>query len=272
MERIRYGNGDGIGLAPPPSLVVVPSELPPVAASPVPKPAPPDPPVVAALRCVAEKHPDQAFELLRNYDRSTQEILGALLPLAARLGEEGMEHVSPQELTVVLDHLNDLMAALRARAPLELKKIFFCRRINGFGDYDALQPNPEFHGGLDGRPGERVRVYAEVRNFRSVPKGNIYETQLGCTLKIFSFDNHEKPVCEPIELRAEPSRSHTQRQDYFINVQFNLPHLPQGYYTLRVDVRDETALEGEKVAPRAASRTLDFHVRPGSLSRASGSE
>jgi hypothetical protein len=231
------------------------------ALAPIPPPET-DPPLVAALRRVLDKNPSDALELLKQYDLTTRELLVLLLPFTARLGEGGLDHASPQELNALLDQLNELSAALRARAPLSLKKVCFCRRINGFGDYEPLPPNPEFQGGTDHRLGGRVRIYAEVRNFRSVPKGNVYETYLVTSLRI--QDAQGKSVGIQIPNQNRPTITHSLRSDYFMNIEFSLPPLPDGQYTLFVQVADHTSLDGQPVAPRMArEKCLDFRVSRG---------
>jgi hypothetical protein len=254
------------GATPEPPTVAGEPALP--ALSPVPAQEP-DPPLVAALRRVLDKNPAEALELLKQYDQTTRDLLALLLPLTARIGEGGLDRASPQEAGALLEQLNDLTAALRARAPLSLKKVCFCRRINGFGDYEALPPNPEFQGGIDHRLGERVRIYAEVRNFRSVPKGNVYETQLVKSVEIHAAHD---PTGNPIIIKTpdwtKPTLSYSPQQDYFLNIGFNLPPLPDGQYTLLVVVEDRTAFDGERVIPRLTRRSIDFRVSHGAGSHA----
>lgn len=225
--------------------------------------AEPDPPLVAALRCVLDHNPSEALDLLKQYDQTTRELLVLLLPLTARLGEGGLDRAPPQELNALLDQLNELSAALRARAPLTLKKVCFCRRINGFGDYEPLPPNPEFQGGTNDRLGGRVRIYAEVRNFRSVPKGNVYETYLVTSLRIQDARGQSVRGIQ-IPNQNRPTVTHSLRSDYFMNIEFSLPPLPDGQYTLFVQVEDYTSLDGQPVAPRMArEKCIDFRISRG---------
>jgi hypothetical protein len=231
----------------------------PPAATTVPTAAPvqphPETPVVAALRSLTENHPQEALDLLQRLDRPNQELLCKLLPLAARLGEGGADPANAEDVAELLDRLNVAAAALRPRMPLVLENVCFCRRIEGFGVYQPLI-KPKYQAGTDGRPGERVQVYVEVRNFTSSKHGGVYVTDLATNLEIRDSQGH---FVLPIRCPACLDRSLTRRQDYYINLQFNVPSkLPLGDYTLWVQVRDDGAPAGSP--PRAARKSLDFTV------------
>ena len=244
---------------PPPE--VKPASAAEPAPPPPPAPRPPDAPLVAALRCVLEKHPAEAMPLLSRYDKADQDLLLALLPLAARIGEGELERISPEEMAAILDQLHALTLALRPRAALALDKMCFCRQINNFGQYEPLPPDHPFQAGGGDRPGERVQVYVEVKNFTSRQCGQAYETALWSELEILNAQKQQEWVWR----RREVVRSQSPWQDYFINFQFNVPRLPQGLYTLRVTVRDEAAPAG--AAPRTATGSLDFQVAVGATVR-----
>lgn len=231
------------------------------------KPAP-DPPVVQALCYLLDQHPDKAADLLRRYDSSQQELLQALLPLVARSSQAGLEHASAEELTTLLNQVNAVAQALRARAPLALDHRTFCSCIRNFGDYEPLPPCPQFQAGMDGHPGERLQVYVEVRNFTSRPRGPYHETTLSSRLEIMDF--HRQVVWFK-DFEPCVDRSRSPRQDYFINFQFFLPpRIPQGDYTLRVQVWDGPRPKKGRPAPRAAECSLDFGVQGNADRRATG--
>jgi hypothetical protein len=235
----------------------------------------PDPALVNALRCLLNKNPSEALELLKQYDKTTQDMLVQLLPFVARLSEGGLERAdSEQEMSALLEQLNNLTAAVRAHAPLTLKKVAFCRRIYGFGDYDALPSNPEFQAGLGSQLGDRVTIYAELRNFRNIPKGSVYETHLKRQVEIRAANNpNGKPVIIQTPEWYKPTTSRSPQQDLFLNFSFHLPPLPDGQYALWVIVEDHTAFEGEPIVPRLpAQYRLDFRVSHGAGPRAAGVE
>jgi hypothetical protein len=247
--------------APPPPAEVRP------AAAPAPAP-PPEAPLVTALRCVLEKHPAEALPLLQRYDKADQELLLAILPLAARVGEGGLERISPEEMAGIVDQLHALAVALRPRAALALDKMCFCRKIDNFGQYEPLAEGHTFQAGSGERPGEFVQVYVEVKNFTSRPAGAVYETALSSELAIF---NAQKERVWVWKSPRAVERSQSPRQDYFINFQFPMPRLPQGLYTLRITVHDEAAGPGGRT-PRSASCSLDFQVAVGAAVRGQAPE
>jgi hypothetical protein len=206
---------------------------------------------------VLEKHRDEATALLQRYGQANRDMLFTLLRLSGHVGEGELERVPPQDLALMLDQLNTLALALRLRAPLALEKVCFCRKIVTFGVYDPLGPLPEFQAETPGRPGERVQVYAEVRNFASRAQGLYFETHLAGALEIHNLQR------ERVYKKSMPpcvDRSRTLRQDYFVVFDFPLPPLPAGSYTLWVQVKDVTPGPGGAVTPRIARRSLDFRV------------
>ena len=261
FAQVRYPD------APPPPGGPAPSVKPEITPPPaLPEPAvlhvekaPPDPKLVAALRCLLEKRSADALELLQNYDGASRELLLTLLPLAARVGDGGLDHATPQETAVLLEQLRQLETVLRPHAALALGKVCFCRKVNGFGDCEPWPENHVFRAGAEGDRGEWVQVYAEVRNFTSRPQGASYEISLAGAGDIRDAQNRlaahlDFPVCV--------KHSQTPRQDYFVNFQFYLPSpMPPGRYTLHVLVKDVlNPAAGDDASPRSAARSLDFLV------------
>jgi hypothetical protein len=155
---------------------------------------------------------------------------------------------------------------------LQLERLCFCSRIEGFGNYEALPDRHVFQGGVAGWPGERVHVYAEVGNARSVVRNGAHERTLSTTLEI--RDANQETV---VRMNPEPyrERSRSLRQDCFLNIQFHVPtNLPPGNWTLVVTVQDLTpASEDEPpIGPdeRTARARLDFRVVPAGQTVAAG--
>jgi hypothetical protein len=253
LERVRLEvkPAPPVAAAPPPIVEATPAE---------PKP-PPDPPLVAAMRRLLQNPNAEPMECLKNYKESDRDQLLALLcRLAAGIGEGDLDRVPPENLAAQLDRLHGLIVALRRRAPLALSNVCFCRRIDGFGRYDALPGAPAFQAGVEGRPGERVQLYAEVRNFNCQPRGAYCEIRLASTLEIYD-ERGRVPVVTLAPLTCT-DRSRTPRQDYFLNFQFHVPpRVPPGAYRLRVTVKDVTPpADGGAVSPRQACEELYFQV------------
>jgi hypothetical protein len=233
-------------------------------------PAPPvEEPLVTALRCLIEKHPVEALEQIRQYDKSNQDLLMHLLPLAVRLTQSSLDNLNPTELSLVLDQLRALERPIAAKASLTINKLCLVRReAERFGIYEKLRDDYVYAAGSKDQPGERVLVYAEFRNFLSLPGANYCETHLMSTLEIHDYQGHR--VWRQ-DFPTPPDRSQTPRLDYFINYQFWVPQiLPPGSYTLWVQVKDVTGLSGkEPPAHRIARRSLDFQVTSHGTTRGS---
>jgi hypothetical protein len=215
----------------------------------------PEEPLVAALRCYLNKQPDEAVEILNRYDAKNQEMLLRLLPLVVRCTEGSLGNATPQELATLMEELDKVAEPVRALAPLEITRMVFCQRINGFGAYVPLEGTPTFRAACPGQPGERVQVYAEVRNFKSKvrPDGQ-YATTLASKVEI--RDLHDKLIWS-YKFDSKDDASRTPRQDYFINYRFDIPaNLTPGHYVLSIEVEDVLS-----DAHRPTAKSYDFMVK-----------
>jgi hypothetical protein len=224
-----------------------------------PEPAGPEDPLLTALRDLLSQRPTEALESLKKYDKPNQEMLMVLLPLAAGLTHGSLDRASPAELAGLVEQLHRIERPLAARAALGIDQLCFCRRIDRFGGFERLAEDHAFAAGSADQPGELVRVYAELRNFACLPREGFYETHLTSTLEIHDYHDH---VVWRQDFPTPPDRSNSPRQDYFISYRFWVPQrLPPGSYTLWVQVKDVTGLQGKDApAGRTARRSLDFRV------------
>jgi hypothetical protein len=212
---------------------------------------PDDPPLLAALRCILNKQP--AVPFLAGYDKSTQELLLSLLPLAARVSEGGWERCDAREASALLNVTKRVEVPLRLRAPLRIKQMRFCPmdiEISGYGKY---QPLPDSHGF---QAGDFVRVYVELQNLIDQPQGNDYSIHLASNLWIPDLNGklgwHSKFNPDP-----GPDFSHSERHDFYRVYNFPLPKtLRPGLYTLYLQITDVPT-------QRTATHTLDFRVVSG---------
>ncbi|MFM7151420.1 MAG: hypothetical protein ACKO23_16410 [Gemmataceae bacterium] len=214
-----------------------------------------DPPLVAALRCTLQNQPKEAQQILQKHSKDNSEVLSALMRLTAGLGEGDWNKIPPDEARQIIETLSQVEQSLRHQAPLLLERACFCKRIDGFGQFQTFEPNHAFRPGWEGSPGERVRVYAQVRNFESTPLDGLFETKLECHLEIM---NAERKTIATIDLPPIIDRSKTPRQDFFLNLQWNVPSsLKPGLHTLWIKIRDLSANP-----PRESRCSLDFRVGP----------
>jgi hypothetical protein len=253
------GTPDGALLAPPsylpqPLPLAEPSGLPgtagftPAATA----PAPEAPPQIVTGRSAAPAEPDLVSSL-RSLLQEKQPPTRALTLLL----EGKLDQANPEDLACALRDLNQLTARLRQRVPLILDKLCYCRGVEAFGAYDPFPADHGFQAGVGGKPGERVQVYVEVRNFTSRPCNDGYETCLDSTLEIRDARN----VVWRMDFPASPDRSQTPRQDFFLAYRFHVPpRMPPGRYDLWVIVREKTGEPGH--GDREARKSIPFRVDP----------
>lgn len=237
----------------PASPLLPPLIPPPPPAAPAPATPPPERPLVELLSLL-EKEPEKASRELKRLDPAHRERVLALLKLTARASQGGIEKLPAEEAACLLEQLRHVCKELCRRAPLQLRKVAFCRSVKGFGQYEPAGASPQFRAGEDGQPGERVQVYAEVHHFRSRPCRAGHETKLDASLEV--LDAGGKRVAR-VPLGTCSDCSQSPRHDYFLNCQFHVPAgLKPGKYTLRLKVRDLAPGDG----PRQARAALELRV------------
>jgi hypothetical protein len=227
----------------------------------------PDAPLLTALRGLMDKRPqEEVLAALDGYEPADRQLLRDVLRVAARLGDRDLTNSRPQEMALALDEMETLLRALRPRAALVLDKLCFVRSrsVDNFGIYEPLEDGHVFRAPAPGHPGEPVQVYAEVRNFASLPVSDCFETVLKVQLTIAGKLIQDGPDQEPVvtfSIKPCIDRSRTPRQDLFVNFHFQTPNVPPGSYTLWVQVEDVTpSPDGARRPPRVARRSLDFRV------------
>ncbi len=130
--------------------------------------------------------------------------------------------------------LDDLRAAVREAAELQIPRVALCTKVTTFGIYDefpeeALQPHTP----------NRVIVYCEVANFQSQQEGeNRYRTALSSRLELFTSDG--RSLWSRDEDRIEDV-SMCRRNDFFLAQLVSLPGVAPGDYVLKVTITDVLA-------------------------------
>jgi hypothetical protein len=246
MERLVID--EDLKLEPPRAPDMQPFVVPVTAKAPV-----PENPLQGALRCFLDNRPAEAVRLFNHYDKSSQELLLCLLPLAVRLTQTDLDHANPQEVDALLDQLYALAAPMKQRAPLKLGTVCFCERVQQFGVYDPLGENPEL------RPGDEMHLYVELKNFSTVADVRGFKIPLEGRIEVISFEG--KTVFQHSDVLESASLS--PRQDLFVRFPFFVPQrLPQGSYIARFTIED-------LVTHRKVTRSLDFRIKQKDVARGS---
>lgn len=211
-----------------------------------------------ALKSLIEKRHDEAIQLLRVYDKETQEIIIRVLPVLTLVAQKPFSELTSQEIAIVNEQLFSALIMLRPRCELAVSKTCFCKEVLGFGWYKPLAENHAFVTGTKDRLGEEVQLYVELKNFLSEKtKDGDFVTKLACTLEL--QDSAGKKVWSHRFDRADAaSRRSAQLNDLHRNYTFYVPAIPPGTYQLTLQITDETNPEQRRVA----SEKLIFRVTP----------
>ncbi len=138
-----------------------------------------------------------------------------------------------------LDHLRMAVAQLESMANLKISQGQLCTDIMGFGQYRLFDSN-RF------KPGQKMLVYCEVDNYRSMQQqsatGTTFRTQLRGSFAI--YDKMGK-VVQQAEFPSVEDIARTRRRDFYMYLPVTLGELPPGDYVLHVLVED---LPGNKTA------------------------
>jgi hypothetical protein len=263
---------------PPPSTPTAP-EAPPlfVPASPSPTPTDPprttepsQPPATAALSAVEPAKPEdvwrESVERLRLLARErTKDARPGSPDWAQRerlLGwlaeaENGSVHGGAlmKGVVTVLDpgaagpeksaEIREAVDALESEVPLEVAVLKLCRKVNGFGDIETLEPATR-------RAGQPVVLYCEMIGLTYEPAAGQFRSRLAADLELIPPGTDTPAWSHSLGTVEDFCRR--RRRDYYANYKFTLPeNLPAGEYRLRIREKD---LANERVATAETSLTI----------------
>ncbi len=181
------------------------------------------------LYCVAGRSADAA-RVIGGLPREEQEFWQSLMLAVNQYRSSG---VGPERTVQLTEALNQVRAAerhLRPLSQLEIYRLQFCTRIDGFGNATAF-PTADFE------PGQRLLLYAGVRNFRSELTGEgRYRSEFAAVVEFLREEDGE--VLERIRLPQIPDECDEERTDYFQSFELTAPVL-EGNYIVRLHLRDQ---------------------------------
>ena len=143
------------------------------------------------------------------------------------------------------EHFTEALTALGESAPLRIRNLAFCTRIQAYGTIDEFPENVFV-------PAQEVVLYAEVENFASeqTPKGHHTVLQSNCQI----FDGSGRRVAD-VGTTTTEEHCRRCRRDFFIGYNLCLPkQIYPGKHTLKLTIED---LKSHKVA----ESSIDFTVR-----------
>jgi hypothetical protein len=119
---------------------------------------------------------------------------------------------------------------------LKIRTALLCRRVRGYGAYDAFESNT-FLAGRD----QKVIVYVELDQFRSAKNvQGMFQVKLSQDVRLYNQADGLKVWAQPpVDIIDE---SHNERRDFFVVQLVQLPaQLGVGKYVLKVRVQDRQA-------------------------------
>lgn len=133
--------------------------------------------------------------------------------------------------------LLDLADRLRAQSDLTIPTIALCKRVDGFGVYEPIDP-PRFGAGRE----HPVIIYSEVANFDSHRNDKqLWETKLTISQVLYTESGLSVwPDKQDVKTITDLSRN--RRHDFFLVKVIRLPaSLTIGRYLLKVTITDQQA-------------------------------
>lgn len=192
--------------------------------------------------------PQKSFLAIPGIPPEEQEFWTSLfLGLSEHLDESGSSDPAARA-TLTIAQLRSAAYHLQQSANLRLRNLAFCQQINGFGNYETF-------GADQFSAGQTVLIYAEIRNFKSVPvEESFYLTRIRSTIEIYSTANGQvlvdRSTYDPTE-----DRSRTLRTDYYHSYRIDLPaNLAPGPHLVKLILQDE--LTGKQ-----ATESIPFVVK-----------
>ncbi len=144
------------------------------------------------------------------------------------------------------NELREAVAAIEEQAPLEVTDIRLCRKVNGFGSFDAIDPS-------ECQPGQPLIVYCEVSGVRYAETGENFKSRLTSHIELLSSKGGEPLLKQTIPVEDFCRR---RRRDYFVNYRITLPEgLEAGKYEMRLTQEDE-------LAGRTATSKISLTIHP----------
>lgn len=138
------------------------------------------------------------------------------------------------DLTEALSHLRTAGRRLQPLAALEIQRLMFCSRIDGFGRVTQF-PTADFE------PGQRILLYAGLRNFRSeLTADGKFRTEFAAEIEFRRVGDDE--VMETIRLPQILDECDEERTDYYQSFELTAPALA-GDYVVRLKLLDQLSLQ-----------------------------
>jgi hypothetical protein len=195
------------------------------------------------LELAAGRH-DAALAPIDGLSTDEQDYWSKQLFAIATLLDHQTQPDQKRRASAACVQLADAAGELSEMCPLTVRNLTFCSQIQGYGAYEPLAVTTF-------APGQRLSLYAEVDNFRSVSTPQGYHTALNTSYQILDstgnrVDGNDFPTIDDYCLR--------RRRDFHTQYGITLPkQLAPGKYQLQLTVKDQHA-------NKLGHTTIDFDV------------
>jgi hypothetical protein len=177
-----------------------------------------------ALRARVLESLTQADEVDASHQSLWKTVLTALAATNHR--EASDDHGEASEIRAAVDAFQD-------QAPLEILELRLCRKVNGFGSFEPLEP-------AACKPGQSLIVYCEISGLRYGQSGEFFRSRVLSQVELVPAQGGEAVWKQVLGTAEDLCRR--RRRDFFINYRIALPdNLPAGTYDLRLTQTDELA-------------------------------
>ena len=145
------------------------------------------------------------------------------------------------------EEIRRAVRVLEDQSPLEIADLRLCRKVNGFGSFETIDPTAC-------KAGQAVIVYCEMSGLHDEPAGESFRSRLSSQVELRAGGERE-PVWKQ-SLGTADDLCRRRRRDYYVCYRFNLPeNLAPGSYSLHLKQED-------LVAGRSVSLALSLTIQP----------
>jgi hypothetical protein len=139
------------------------------------------------------------------------------------------------------------LASCDQPASLGIGKLRLCRKVHGFGSFEAL-------GESEIKAGQRFLVYCEMTGMRCEARNDSYVSRLSSKIEVTSA--RDGTIQWARELGPAEDVCGSRRHDFYVNYRVDLPkNLAPGAYRLRLTQTD-------LIAKKSTSAELPFEINP----------
>jgi len=193
--------------------------------------------LLEAMLQAAGDRPDKAYALLEGEPPKDKKLLVSLL--------RAYVHYELGDMEKAMETLDKTFREMRSQMPMQIGTAEFCRKVQSYGKYTVFSQHVF-------RPTGRVILYFEPQYFTCKESGENYTISLNVR---YTIHNEEGKQVWQTDHTVNHQTSR-YLYDLFLTQFIQMPSLPVGNYTLKIDVQDNLSEDQHK-----AEREVKFEIR-----------